>query len=136
PPHPDAVPSSRSSFSGHYYAGVMFDGTNTTASQIRATLNVPRDTPTASDFYYVLVSAWDDAGSYDQIGFSSGGGVFGVSYSTTTPCATNYLFSSDAYNLTGGLEYTFQMIVSGGTVDFTVSTPSQGTVWSYSAVTG
>jgi hypothetical protein len=97
---------------------------------------VPRDLPAKTDFYYVLESAWDDAASYDQLGFTAGSGVWGVAYSTTTPCASSYSFVTDAYNLTGGTQYTFKMDLEHGSITFLVSLAGGTTVWSHSVVTG
>ncbi|HUI38595.1 MAG TPA: hypothetical protein VLY85_03080 [Thermoplasmata archaeon] len=123
-------------YSGHYYAGAMYDGTNTTSTSLAADIAVPRDVPDPGDFYYVIVSAWDDGSSYDQLGFTSGGGVWGVAYSTTTPCAGSYTFSTDAYNLTPGLTYRFAMSLSGGVVLFEVAPVGGSDLWTHSAVTG
>jgi hypothetical protein len=100
------------------------------------TVGVPRDTPSRSDFYYVLVSAWDEAQSYDQLGFTSGSGVWGVSYSTTTPCAGIYSFVTDAYNLTAGTSYNFTMSVSAGIVEFSATPVGGSLAWSHSVSTG
>ena len=135
-PHPDPLSSRPTGYNGHYYVGTQYSGSPTTATDLAVNLRVPQDDPQMGDFYYVLLSVWDSAQSYDQIGFTSSSGVWGLAYSTTTPCASSYSFSTDAYNLAGGTDYRFDMRLVAGNVVFTVSLPSGASVWTYSANTG
>ncbi|MCI4349456.1 MAG: hypothetical protein L3J93_04500 [Thermoplasmata archaeon] len=136
PQHSLPVSRSGPAFTGHYYAGGLYAGTNATATSLSVSITVPRDAPDSSDFYYVLLSVWDDAGSYDQVGFTSGNGVWGLTYSTTTPCAGNYSFQTDARNLSPGTTYRFDMIAASGSVVFRATDPSGSPIWSTSAPTG
>ena len=136
PVHPGPAPASRAAFQGHYYTGSIYDGPNTTASDVAVDIGVPQDTPQSGDFYYVLVSVWDQGQSYDQLGFANDYGVWGVTYSTTSPCAQSYYFNADAFNLTAGARSRFDMSISAGTVRFRVSTPGGPILWSYSTSTG
>jgi hypothetical protein len=136
PLHPGPLRSPRVSVQGHYYAGAAYEGTNTTATELAVDIEVPQDVPQSGDFYYVLLSAFDDGQSYDQVGFANDMGVWGVSYSTSSPCGSTYYFSPDAYNLSAGTTYRFGMSISLGTVTFTVAPLGGSAVWSYSATTG
>ncbi len=66
--------------------------TNHSAQTIGMTITIPYSTPRSDEFYYVLLSAWDSAGSYDQIGFSNNYGTWGLTYSWTTGPANNLTF--------------------------------------------
>lgn len=144
PPHPNAIPVAGSaSYNGHYYAGSVYTGPSTTASSLQVTVRVPDDypegnlTPESNNFYYVALSAWDNAGSYDQIGFTNNESVWGLSYSWTSQCAGTYYYSPDVLTLQRGQSYDFNMSFSAGSVLYAVSYASNGTlVWSYFADTG
>ena len=137
-PHPDP-PLQRgapSSYSGHYYAGTVYNGSNFTSTQLSVKLLIPSDPAATTDFYYVLLSVWDDASSYDQIGIANSGGVFGVAYSTTSYCAGYYYYSPDAFALNPGVDYNFTMSISNGNVFFNVYAPDGTDVWSLEQGTG
>ncbi|MCI4358040.1 MAG: hypothetical protein L3J95_01280 [Thermoplasmata archaeon] len=129
-------PFGRAGFSGHYYAGTEYTGSKTTATDLGVNLLVPQDVPQIQDFYYVLMSVWDNASSYDQIGFANSNGVWGVAFSTTTACAGMYSYSSNAFPLNPGTNYRFDMQLVSGYVQFSVSLPTGGVVWSTSVYTG
>jgi hypothetical protein len=98
---------------------------------------VPTSAPGSDEFYYVLLSAWDSAGSYDQIGFSDDYGTWGLAYSWTSGTPNNpiYHYSANAMALSLGTTYTFNITtVSGGTY-FAVYQGST-IAWSYYAPTG
>jgi hypothetical protein len=87
--------------------------------------------------YFALLSVWDNAGSYDQIGLSNYYGSWGVGYSTSTFCAANYHTDDFAFALTRGQSYSFSMAIDAGVVTFTASNGStEHVVWSTSATTG
>ena len=144
-PRPFAIPAnSPAAYNGHYWAGSLYTGAAAIATDMRVEIQVPDDVPQA-DFYYVLLSVWDNAGSYDQVGFTNDYGTWGVAYSTTSPvtsaggCPTTptYYYSPDAYSLTAGQSYYFGMSISAGAVQFTASAGGTGiVVWSTSASTG
>jgi hypothetical protein len=76
--------------------------------------------PRSDEFYYVLLSAWDSAGSYDQIGFSDTYGVWGLTYAWTTgpPRNPTYHYSSNAKAVSLGLAYTFCITTQDGFAHF------------------
>jgi hypothetical protein len=116
-PEPNSTGGPPVTIGGHYYSGGVYHGTAHTASWIIAQVAVPSsDKPDSSEFYYVLLSAWDNAGSYDQIGFSGDYGVWGLTYSYTTgPCTSpTYHYSANALALTSGQAYLFAMTTVSG----------------------
>jgi hypothetical protein len=88
-PHPHPPAAVGPSYYGHFYAGSVYNDVNATATQLSTTIQIPLDVAQATDFYYVILSIWDNASSYDQLGFANSGGIFGVAYSTTDYCANN-----------------------------------------------
>jgi hypothetical protein len=135
-PHPEPPRPTIPSYYGHYYAGTYYTGTSFTSHQLSATIQVPLDVAQPSDFYYVILSLWDNASSYDQIGFTNDNGVFGIAYSTTSPCAGYYYYSPNAYVLTPGVTYNFSMSIDKGVVDFVVSYTNGTPVWTLTQTTG
>jgi YVTN family beta-propeller protein len=138
PPHPDTIPASGPpSFNGHYYAGSVYSGSSESVTDLHVELQVPNAIPDSSSFYYVILSVWDNAGSYDQIGFSNDYGTWGLTYSTTSYCAGTYYYDPDAQTLNQGQDYLFEMSISSGYVDLSAFYASNATlVWSYSVDTG
>lgn len=135
--HPDPVPVvPPPSYDGHYYAGAVYNGTTTTATEVQVRITVPDDYPQSSDFYYVILSIWDNAGSYDQVGFTNDNGVWGLAYSSTSFCAGTYYYSPDAISLQRGQTYTFAMSISSGTVTFAAFNSTGSAVWSLDQTTG
>ena len=125
PPHPDPIPVSALGMRPagpmvHWWAGSYFTGTAFNSTQLTVTLKVPDATPSSSEFYYVLLSVWDDAGSYDQIGFSNDYGTWGWTWSYTSNCAGTYYYTPNQVPLTRGVQYTFTMNISGGNLTFGV----------------
>jgi hypothetical protein len=135
-PHPSPPSPTTPSYYGHYYAGTYYTGASFTSHQLSATIQVPLDVAQPTDFYYVILSLWDNASSYDQIGFTNDNGVFGIAYSTTSPCAGYYYYSPNAYDLTPGATYNFSMSIADGTVAFVVSYLDGPTVWALNQTTG
>ncbi|MDE1860130.1 MAG: hypothetical protein KGH72_00245 [Candidatus Micrarchaeota archaeon] len=123
--------------STHYWLGAV-DTAPAWARGVSTTIQIPGAAPQADDYYYVLMSAWDNAGSYDQIGFSDFYGQWGLVYSWTSgpPNALTYHYSPIAAVLTPGATYTFQMIApNNGQVQF-LAYEGSALVWSYTAPTG
>lgn len=120
----------------HYWAGAAYNGGSTTATSLYADINVPDDIPDSSNFYYVLLSVWDNANSYDQLGIANDYGTWGVAYSWTNSCAGSYYYSANAYTLPRGETYQFEMTISSGTVTFTALTSSGNQLWTLNAATG
>jgi hypothetical protein len=120
PPEPGPKLASSTGFQTHWYAGsVDPSSTQQDARSISTTITVPGSTPNSVDFYYVILSAFDSNGSYDQIGFSADYGTWGLSYSWTSNKGrhTTYHYSPNAKTLTPGT-YTFTITTAGGVTDF------------------
>ena len=125
-PHPDPIPVGgvNPTVSGHYYVGSVWGPKKATvdAYQISTQLRVPDQVGATAaggqaEFYYVIMSAFDNNGSYDQIGLSDDYGVWGMTYSYTydtagTGCTGTlaYVYNPDTFNLNPGQWYTFGMI--------------------------
>lgn len=123
--------------SEHWWDGAEYDGTATTATSLFTYIQVPDDLPDdSSNIYYVLLSAWDNAGSYDQIGVAAWDGGWGLLYSWTSACAGTYHYTPDAYGLTRGSTYGFEMTIASGTVTFELLNSGGGIYWSLNAATG
>lgn len=129
------------SYYAGWYAGGVYSGSSGHAQLIQMSIVIPYADPNANEFYYVLLSAWDSAGSYDQLGFSNTWGTWGLTYSWTSGNPNdpnNYHYSSNAMNLAKGAWYTFIMTIQSGVVTFRAY---QGfyhpvLVWSLTANTG
>ena len=113
-PPPDAPPRSAASgpptttYGGHWWQGSDYSGTSGLTTWVLAEISVPSvNSPDSTEFYYVLLSIWDNTGSYDQVGFADNYGVWGLAYSYTTgPCTSStYHYSADVQSLTKGQEY-------------------------------
>ncbi|MCI4350918.1 MAG: hypothetical protein L3K15_05340 [Thermoplasmata archaeon] len=136
-PHPNPPGLVRGpSYSGHYYQGVEYSGTNQTVSKVAVTLQVPSDNPESTDFYYVILSLWDDAMSYDQIGITNDYGVWGLAYSYTTACAGFYYYNPAVISLDPGATYTFSMSIAAGNVTFVGLNATAAVVWNATFYTG
>ncbi len=102
------------------------------ARAVSTFLKVPDASPTTDSFYSVLMSVWDNAGSYDQIGFTSYNGNWTLTVSTTTYCDAATLINYDLSSLSPGVTYEFVMfLTTSGYVTFDVyqgSTIVGGTV--------
>ena len=72
--------------------------------------------PRSDEYYYVLASAWDNKGSYDQIGFADDSGRWGLSYSWSSGPCTNltYHYNPSALILNASATYTFYVTFVGG----------------------
>jgi hypothetical protein len=120
----------RTAFTGHYYSGAEYTGAAVVARNLSFDMAVPQDSAEAGgDFFYVLMSVWDSASSYDQLGFTDSNGTWGLSYSSTGPCASSYNFSADARALTGGTAYRFAMGLSAGNLSFSVAPVGAPPIW-------
>jgi hypothetical protein len=104
----------------HWWAGGYFSGTSFNSTQLSVALRIPDVIPSTQEFYYVLLSVWDDAGSYDQIGIANDYGVWGWTWSYTSNCAGSYYYTPNQMALTRGVQYTFSMGLSGGNLTFSV----------------
>jgi len=109
----------------HWYAGSYLAPSvaNISAREVSVQLTVPSANISSetNQFYYVLLSVWDNAGSYDQIGIANSFGTWGFTYSFTSYCAASYYYNPDYFNLVPGTTYTFAMtMVDDGFVDWSV----------------
>ena len=134
--NPSATPSVDQT---HWYAGGIYPN-NAPAQNARTiymSIEVPPSAPMSNRFYYVLLSAWDNAGSYDQIGFSDSYGVWGLTYSWTSGSPNNptYHYSANAMALSSGVTYTFNITVESGVAHFVVYQGS-AKVWYLDEPTG
>ncbi len=123
----------------HWYAGSIWPSsiTSQNARTIYVNITVPSFAPNSGEFYYVILSAFDNNGSYDQLGFSDSWGTWGLSYSWTTGPTSDltYYYSSNAMTLSTGTTYTFNITTQSGYTYFTVYQGSN-IVWSLNAFTG
>jgi hypothetical protein len=122
----------------HYWDGSVYNGATVDATQVSVVETVPDDHPDATNFYYVIMSVWDSANSYDQIGFANDYGTWGLVYSWTNSCANAYYYTADAMALVPGQSYIFNMAIeSGGNVLFSAQNVSgHAQLWSLLAPTG
>ncbi len=126
-PHPDPIPVSGAPpqlVVSHWWAGsaLSTSAANVSAGQVSVQITIPAANISAEtrQFYYVLLSVWDNAGSYDQIGLSNTFGSWGFTYSYTTYCASGYYYDPDYFTLAPGATYTFTMAFSAGTLYYYV----------------
>lgn len=122
-PHPFAIRAahkgiSPTTYAGHYWDGAYFTGSAFSSTSLGVNLTVPDALPYANEFYYVIDSVWDNAGSYDQIGLTNDAGSWGFAYSYTSNCAGAYYYSPDLFSLTRGTTYQFTMTLTQGNVTF------------------
>lgn len=125
---------------GHgYYAGVYYGVSipHTQATEVDTTIATPPDVPnSAGDSYFIGVSIWDNADSYDQFGVGVyNGGGWQVSFTTST-CGSIWT-RWNAGALASNTAYKFQMSLSGGWLTFDIHKASGGkSVWTYRYYTG
>ena len=134
---PLVAPTSSQANGTHWYAGSAWNRISQNARTIYVNITVPPFAPESGGFYYVVLSAWDSAGSYDQLGFSDNFGAWGLSYSWTSgpTSSMTYHFSPEAATLSQGTTYTFNITTQSGYTYFTVYLGSN-MVWSLIAPTG
>ena len=127
----------------HWYVGSMYPwsaGTHN-ASSICASIQVPYSAPLSDEFYWILLSAYDDNGSYDQIGFCNNWGNWELAYSWTTGPITNHIHHTVPNNTTHGptlslgATYTFNITVQDLVTHF-IAYQGSTEIWSQDAPTG
>jgi hypothetical protein len=127
------------SFDAHWYAGSLYpaDAPPRRARTVSTRIGIPSSAPKSDEFYYVLLSVWDSAGSYDQIGFSNSYGVWGLTYCWTSGLIGNptYHYSPNAREMSTGVTYTFSITVEGGVAHY-VAYDGTRQIWSLDARTG
>src|SRR6266540_6591400 len=121
-----------------YKAGVVYQGTTLSYNSVQVQIQVPSHPVRAGDGYFVLLSIYDNADSYDQIGFGKWGGSnhWGVTYSFTTgPCSTpNFISENNVKDIAEGQTYLFRMTLQLGQLIFSVQW-NGATIWSLSFAT-
>lgn len=141
--HP-AIVHSAAGYSGHYYAGAVenIGGAIQYPTSLGVTITVPDALPPAADDYFAILSAYDSAGSYDQIGIGAYGGYWFFAESILPKCANPSVNSNYIVNYVGGVtpntQYDFGMVINYLTgvvyfrvVDANTTTNPPGTGWSY-----
>jgi hypothetical protein len=129
----------------HWWAGGYYPSTSTTynAKEVCMKIRTPNSSPSSSECYYLLLSVFDDNGSYDQIGFADDfSDNWSILYSTTTTnpnllpqYALIYSTTSTGY-LSPGTEYDFTITANNnGNITFAVWTET-GEIWSMTNQTG
>lgn len=124
-PHPSPIPITNavprpSVYSSHWWSGTDYGGATRNTTQAKMTLQIPDAVPSSSEFYYVLLSTWDNAGSYDQIGIANDYGTWGWTWSYTSNCAGSYNYTPNQMALSPGGLYTFTMDISVHGLQFAV----------------
>jgi outer membrane protein assembly factor BamB len=129
------------SYYTHWYAGSIYPSSlpSQNARSIGVSITLPSSEPRLEEFYYVVLSAFDSNGSYDQIGFSALFGSWGLSYSWTSglpyPGSAVYHFSPEAMILSPGVTYTFNITTQTGVTHF-IAFQGSSKIWSLDAPTG
>jgi hypothetical protein len=117
--------------------GVEYSGPSSIASSVGVDLRVPDDLPAATDRYYVAVSAFDGAESYDQVGLANDNGSWQVYYGAASTCGTRPDTHWNAFGLSRGAMYRFSIAIeTGGEVVFAAFTPAGTSVWQETVHTG
>ncbi len=125
-------------YATHWYAGSVYSGSAHTATWMFTQIKTPKKLPKADEFYYVLLSAWDNAGSYNQIGFADAYGVWGLTYSWTSgPCTDpTYHYSANAMALSLSTVYKFYINTESGGTWFEAFVGSTMVWWLWAATGG
>jgi len=104
-------------FSAHWWRGTVCPWAMGTTDYLCTTIRTPNGQPGSQEFYYVLISCFDDAGSYNQIGFSACYGHWGLTWSWTTPNwdgSMQYHYEASATTLSQDTSYMFEMYLDNG----------------------
>ncbi|MCI4372537.1 MAG: hypothetical protein L3K02_02680 [Thermoplasmata archaeon] len=118
-------------------SGVEYSGSAGLASNLTVAMAVPDDLPPSTDRYYVAVSVFDGAESYDQLGFANDNGSWQIYYSTAPACGTQPNPHWNAYPLPRNETYTFEISVeAGGVVLFGAYQGSAVALWEETVHTG
>ncbi len=100
-------------------------------------MSIPDDIPPASDLYYVALSIFDGAESYDQVGFANDNGSWQIYYSTSPVCDSRPATHWNASALNRNTTYRFEISVeAGGVVVFAALEATGGILWQESVHTG
>ena len=109
------------------YIGANYSGSNHDVTTLQATITIPNGSAVSLDYYYEVLSAFDSANSYDQIGVADNSGNGSTSWygqwtlywaALTADCGAQGAYDNAAYTLAPNTEYTFSMSISSGYVSF------------------
>jgi len=118
-------------------SGVEYSGPAALASSVAVAMTVPDDIPPATDLFYVALSVFDGAESYDQVGFANDNGSWGVYYSTSPVCSTRPATQWNALGIDRDVTYTFEISVEGGgLILFAAFLGTGAVVWQEAVYTG
>jgi hypothetical protein len=147
-------------YSGHYYDYGIASFANATSTDMYATITLPWSGPRPGDYYHNLMSVFDSAGNYLQLGFISNWQIpvpysyyvgplyvsglpqsfsddWSVEWFFSTGCGTNYALGTnwgpDVFDLNAGGTYAFELKLTGhNNLEYLVHDFSVGgtTVWS------
>lgn len=121
------------------WAGAGYNGPGFSSTVVTFTITMPSQPPPLQA-YWVGISAYDNEGRYDQLGFTTSLGYWEIQWSYTESCSpvygSSYFTPADYHTdygprLTPGQTYTFRMGVAGEIV-YTVDAVPGGPIWSYS----
>ncbi len=124
----------------HWWAGSVYPSflTVQNATTIVASIDVPNSAPLVDEKYYILLSAVDSNGSYDQLGLCNDYGTWTLGYSWTSgPLGdpNSYHSEINSMTLSQGTTYTFNITVKAGVAYFAAYQGSTN-VWHQANVTG
>ncbi len=138
PSLPNSLPSGTGSGNPTpWVSGVEYSGPSSLASRVAVTMSLPDDLPSSSDRYYVAISTFDGAESYDQLGFANDNGSWQVYYGSSTACGTQPDTHWNAFSLDRNATYTFEISVEGGGVILFQALQGPGpAIWTETAHTG
>jgi hypothetical protein len=107
-------------YTTQWWAGSEYSGWLDSATSINGSIDVPDSLPSSGDKYAVLLSVFDDAQSYDQIGLFAYQGNWWLIWSYSTgPPIDGYLHSSNPVPACNGTAYSFNITAQNGVVYFT-----------------
>ncbi len=112
-------------FSAHWYQGSIAPWSlfPPTSTYLSTSIKTPNGAPGSTEFYYVLLSCFNDIGSYCQIGFAAVDGHWGITWCWTewSGYTMIYNYDADAYTLSQNTQYNFIMYIAGdGDLEFSV----------------
>jgi hypothetical protein len=100
-------------------------------------MTLPDDLPPAGDRYYVALSLFDGAESYDQVGFADVNGSWQIFYASAPACGTEPSLHWGGFSLARATNYTFGISVDGGGVILFLAREGTGpTNWTETVHTG
>lgn len=119
---PRETPSSPSPayLAWHYWVGAVYNGPPGSAASVETQLQVPHSSTETDDYYVVLLSAFDNSGTYDQIGIVGANGHWAVSIEQLSACGSHDIYDGPSPGLERGVTYTFGMSIASGTLTFYV----------------